>query len=457
MIRRTLQEIVEMVLGEAVQFQHNGQFIEGVSINSREIQHGNLFIPIIGERFNGHDFVNDAFEQGAVASLWQKGQPNMPKGRPLIVVDDTLMALQKLAAQYRQQLNVKVIGITGSNGKTTTKDLISEVLSTNYKVLKTEGNFNNHYGLPLTLLRLEEDTDIAVLEMGMSGRGEIQLLSEIARPNAAVITNIGESHLQDLGSREAICEAKLEIIAGLQPGAPLVYNGDEPLLLERVSNLDGELISFGKNERNNFKVTSISQQSDQTLFSINQSHSISYILPVLGEHNVYNALAAIATARYFHVSWDKIKEGLEKVKLTNMRMERIVAPSGLTIINDAYNASPTSMKAAIHLLNELPNFSRKFVVFGDMLELGENEIEFHRSIGKMLLPAKVDYVFTLGRLGAEIAHEAQKVFPAERTRIYSDKKELIREVKEIIQANDVMLVKASRGMELEEVVEALKW
>ncbi|MEN2454321.1 UDP-N-acetylmuramoyl-tripeptide--D-alanyl-D-alanine ligase, partial [Bacillus sp. JR_15] len=223
MITRTVKEIAEMSEGVLTNEAFEGRLIKGVSTDSRKLAKGQLFIPLAGERFNGHVFAEQAFQEGVAAVLWNRSEPNPPEGKPVILVDDTLEALQKLAKAYRNQLDVKVVGVTGSNGKTTTKDMIHAVLGTEYKVHKTEGNYNNHIGLPLTILAMPEDTEVAILEMGMSAKGEIDFLTRLARPDIAVITNIGESHLLELGSREGIAEAKLEIVNGLSKEGTLIY------------------------------------------------------------------------------------------------------------------------------------------------------------------------------------------------------------------------------------------
>ena len=223
MIKRTIEQLESMIQIENDLKNFKDVSIHGISIDSRKIEPGNLFVPFKGDHSDGHQFVEDAINNGAAAALWQKNVPNPPVDLPIIIVEDTLFALQELARSYRNELNIKVVGITGSNGKTTVKDMTANLLALQYKVQKTEGNYNNHLGLPLTILSLEEDTEIAILEMGMSGKGEIEFLTKLARPHAVIITNIGESHLQDLGSREGIAQAKLEIIQGLEENGLIVY------------------------------------------------------------------------------------------------------------------------------------------------------------------------------------------------------------------------------------------
>ncbi|PEA85545.1 UDP-N-acetylmuramoyl-tripeptide--D-alanyl-D-alanine ligase [Bacillus pseudomycoides] len=458
MMKRTLKQVEQMVMGAGLAEKYVNETVQGVSIDTRKITTGNLYIPIQGDRFDGHSFVEKAIENGAVATLWKKNVQNPPVNIPVIFVEDTLEALQTLAKSYRDQLDVKVIGVTGSNGKTSTKDIVTSLLATKFKVQKTEGNFNNHIGLPLTILSLEENTEMAVLEMGMSGRGEIEFLSKLARPNAAIITNIGEAHLMDLGSRDAIAEAKLEIVTGLQDGGVFVYNGDEPLLTNRVPsmNLAAETITFGDARANNYYPTSVTLQATGTYFKMNQDENVAFYLPVLGKHNVYNTLASMAIAKYFGVTWEEMKQGLVTLQMTGMRMEIVKTENGLTIINDAYNASPTAMEAAFHLMNGLDGFSKKIVVLGDMLELGNQEVQFHYEVGKLIDPARISYVFTYGRLGAQIAEGAKINFPNERVKAYANKEELVKNLQAVVDVKDVVLVKASRGMKLEEVITMLK-
>lgn len=453
MIKRTLKQIQEMAQGQPISSEYSAIVIEGVSKDTREDMSGKLYIPIIGENFNGHAFVRDAIEKkGAVASFWQKDQPEPPSDLNLIVVDDTIEALQHLASSYRNEIGMKVVGITGSNGKTTTKDMVTSVLETTFRVHKTAGNYNNHIGLPLTILSMKEDTEVAVLEMGMSGRGEIELLSTIAKPDAAVITNIGESHMQDLGSREGIAEAKLEIAAGLKQDGKLIINGDEPLLTDRVGG-NTNVIPFGLKANNDYQAKDITLKGRGTHFIIEETE---YFIPVLGAHNVTNALAAIIVGELFGVSEENRKKGLEQLVITGMRNEVVETSGGWTVINDAYNASPTSMRAALDLLGSLDGYGKKIAVLGDMLELGDMEKTFHHEIGQYIKEKNVDYVFTFGALGMEIAKGAQEVMERSRVKPFMNKQELTRELLPLLESDDVVMVKGSRGMKLEEVIEGIK-
>ncbi|NNV07254.1 UDP-N-acetylmuramoyl-tripeptide--D-alanyl-D-alanine ligase [Geobacillus sp. C56-T2] len=454
MMKRTVREIAAMTGGRCPRPEWEDIVASGVSTDTRTIAAGNLYVPLRGKTFNGHAFVKEAVQKGAAAVLWTAAEGEPPEGVPVIVVDDTLTALQRLAARYREQLGLHVVGVTGSNGKTTTKDMLAALLSTRYRVQKTEGNLNNHIGVPLTLLALEEGTDIAVVEMGMSGFGEIERLTMIARPNAAVITNIGEAHLQELGSREGIAKAKLEIVAGLHRDGLFVYHGDEPLLAERVPHLPlpRHVVTFGESEENDYYPTAVRIEAGGTSFAVNALPGRTLFMPVLGKHHVYNALAAIAVARFFDISWEEIDAALSRLQVTRMRTEVVRTKRGFTVINDAYNASPTSMRAALLLLGELDGYRHKIAVLGDMLELGDQEVAFHREIGEMLRPQMVDYVFTYGPLARHIAEAAAPFFGQGRVTAFDDKTALAEAVLSVASPDDIVLLKASRGMKLEELL-----
>jgi UDP-N-acetylmuramoyl-tripeptide--D-alanyl-D-alanine ligase len=458
MIQKPLSEIAQMAgaLNDVSEFADVE--VKGVSIDTRKIEAGNLFVPFKGARTDGHKFVADVIKNGgASAALWQKDVPNPPEGLPIIIVEDTTIALQELSRSYRNSLDIKVVGITGSNGKTTTKDMTANLLAQKYKVQKTEGNFNNHLGLPLTLLRLREDTEVAVLEMGMSSKGEIEFLTKLGRPDAVIITNIGESHLLDLGSREAIADAKLEIIDGLQENGLIIFHGDEPLLQERLKDYkgNGELKTFGASPDNYLYPLNIEPMENGNKFKTNLVDETFY-LPVLGNHNILNALAAMLAAEFLGVPFEKMNDGFAGLKLTNMRMELSEGAHGEKIINDAYNASPTSMNAAIDLVANLSGYSRKILVLGDMLELGPLEEEYHYKVGTSLEPGKIDYVFTFGKLSESIAKGAKEVLGDDRAFAFQDKQQLSNELKKYVTDETIVLVKASRGMALEEVVHALQ-
>ncbi|MGF9698804.1 UDP-N-acetylmuramoyl-tripeptide--D-alanyl-D-alanine ligase [Paenibacillus sp. MABNR03] len=462
-MKRTLAQLAEMCGGTLSDLAAYGAVhVEGVFTDSRKPVEGSLFIPLVGERFDGHEFVQACLEKGAAGALWQKDHGDAPQGGGVIVVDDTLTALQTLASAYLAESKTSVVGITGSNGKTTTKDIVDAILSTTFKVHKTQGNFNNHIGLPLTVLSMEQDTEIVILEMGMSGRREIEALSLIAQPDIAIITNIGESHLLQLGSRLEIARAKAEIAAGMKPGGLLIYNGDEPLIKQVLAEAETkqpeglERFTFGLQTDNDDYPTGLMNAQNGVVFTTKQSGEQALTLPLLGTHNVVNCLAALAVARHFGVKAEQIASGLSQLKLTGMRIEVLQGVSGLTMLNDAYNASPTSMKAAIDVLDGLKGYHSKVAVLGDMLELGPQEKELHHGIGEYITPAKMDLVLTYGPLSANIAEGAKLHMPAEAVHSFENKEEMTRYLLENLHSRDVVLFKASRGMKLEDVVESLK-
>ncbi|GIP41985.1 UDP-N-acetylmuramoyl-tripeptide--D-alanyl-D-alanine ligase [Paenibacillus sp. J45TS6] len=460
MIKRTLEQIAHMCSGTLVRESDRETLIEGVYTDSRKPSAGQLFVPLTGEHFDGHEYASSCLASGAAGTLWQRDHGDAPEGA-VILVDDTLTALQEIAAAYLKESGASVVAITGSNGKTTTKDMVYSLLSTTFKVHKTQGNFNNHIGLPLTILSMPEDAEIAILEMGMSGRQEIERLTQIACPDVAVITNIGEAHLLQLGSREEIARAKLEIMAGLKNGGLLIYNGDDPLadrvLAEPATKkpMEFKRFTFGMNATNDDFPTGMMNHPEGMVFTSVRSGEEALSIPLIGAHNVVNALAALAVARHYGVSYENMKKGLSEIKLTGMRIEVLKGTSGITVLNDAYNASPTAMKAAIDALAGLSGYSRKAAVLGDMLELGPRQEELHEEIGQYLTPDKLDLVFTYGPLSSYIAKGARQHMPAEAVFAFEDKDALISHLKDRMSSKDVVLVKASRGMKLEDVANAL--
>ncbi len=469
MIRRTIKQIAEMS-GAKWNGSNTELIITGVTTDSRQAAAGQLFVPLVGEQFDGHAYLEQAVQNGAVAALWQKGRevPESLAHVPLLIVGDTLAALQRLAAAYRSELVVRVVGITGSNGKTTTKDMTAAILGTSYKVHKTEGNLNNHIGLPLTVLQLEEDTEVAVLEMGMSGFGEIELLTKIAQPDAAIITNVGDAHLLQLGSRAGIAKAKLEIALGLSEDGLLLYNGDEPLLdaeLKR-SVLPAGIVrrTFGLAGHNEWSAADIVIESEAATFTAIFNGTPSGLgavrIPVPGQHNVSNALAAIAIGRFFGVPAAKMIEGLSNLKLTGMRIQPVRAFNGAMLLNDAYNANPTAVRAAIDLVEQLDGYTRKWIVLGDMLELGPEEETLHFEVGAYITPSKADAVLTFGSLAQHIAQGVRSRFPSaaanEVVHHFEEKEKLAQWLRSQLQPTDIVLIKGSRGMRMEQIVQALE-
>lgn len=457
MIKRRLIEIQEMAKGFDLAKEYEKVYIEGVSTDSRSIKKGQLFVPLIGENFNGHDFIEQAIEKGAAATLWSQNEPVPSEDFPFILVEDTLEALQSLAKEYRNQLDIKVIGITGSNGKTSTKDILASLLSTKYKTQKTLGNLNNHIGTPLTILSLDEDTEMAVIEMGTDNFGQISLLTSIAKPDVGIITNIGEAHLEGLKTKENIAKAKFEILEGLNPEGLFLYCGDDPILnktTEKISIIQ-KISTYGTEETNDYRCELNMVDDNGISFRLKSPYEQDYFLPMLGSHNMLNATGAIAVARYFDVPVDSIQEGLYHVEKTGMRNELVFA-EGFTILNDSYKSNPASLLAALDTLYTMKQYKQKIVVLGDMLGLGEQEIKMHEDIGVKIDPEEIEYVFTIGPLAAYIAKTAGLNFEKNKVISCRNKTQLIEKLKKVIKPNSIILVKASRPLELEEVVEKLK-
>lgn len=457
MIKRHIKNIEKMSGGKLNKVKYSDEIVRGICTDTRSIEKGNLFIPLIGENFNGHKFIDQAIDNGASSALWNKDEALPDIDFPFILVEDTLKAMQNLAHSYLEEVSPKVIGITGSNGKTSTKDILASLLKTQYKTHKTRANLNNGIGLPLTILAMDEDTEMLVLEMGMDNFGQIKLLTKIAPPDAAVITNIGTAHLEGLKTAENIARAKLEILAGLKVDKLFLYYGDDPMLKSLVEgeNSQHEIKSFGMESLNDFQPEIISINGSGANFRLKKPKSDNLFLPMLGEHQVLNATAAIAIAEYFHISSENINKGLAQVEKTGMRNE-LVKADNFTILDDSYKSNPESVRAALKTLYSIEGYSEKIAILGDMLGLGDDEIQMHREIGREITKDNLDYLFTIGEFGEYISETARINFPENKIFHFEDKDLLVKKVKEIIKKNSLVLVKASRPLAMEEVVEKLK-
>jgi UDP-N-acetylmuramoyl-tripeptide--D-alanyl-D-alanine ligase len=427
-----------------------------VFTNSRTETPNGLFIPIVGERFDGHDFLEDAIKSGAACAIWQNGHPiseTIPDEFALFFVEDTTDALQQLATERRREVNPVIVAITGSNGKTTTKDIVANTLSATYKTQKTAGNLNNHIGLPLTLLGLDDDCEACVVEMGMNHFGEIELLSKIAEPNIAIITNIGESHIEFLGSRKGIAQAKMEITTGLSSDGVLIIDGDEPLLSNiELQQKEATVITCGFHPSNDYVITDDQLSEKGTTFLLNGE---SYHIPIMGRHNVKNAAYALAVAHKLQIPKEKAQEAFSHLKITGMRLETSIGKNQSLLINDAYNASPTSMKAAIETLAALSNFKKKVAVLGDMYELGKDEKALHESVAEALTN-NITHLVTIGEKGTWIAEAvAQRNLNIDIHK-FSSKNEALPYLLKLASPDTAILFKASRLAELETLVTALK-
>lgn len=453
-MRKRIHDIANWLNVDAGEFGE--KMVTGVSIDTRTIKEGDLFIPFRGKKTNGHKYVIQAFEKGASCSLWLKDEPNPPKGVPLLFVEDSKLALQQMARKYRQELKATFIGITGSNGKTSTKDILASLLSPYYKVQKTIGNFNNELGLPITILSLDEDAEVAVLEMGMSGFGEIEFLSNLAKPHYSIITNIGEAHLQELGSREGIAKAKFEIIKGLDSEGILCYDGDEPLLtalVEKTPELKSK--SFGFHSGNDLIISSVETTEKGSRFMVEGELNGEFFIPVLGKHQVKNALGPMLVAKSLGLSKEQIYNGLAQAVLTDMRMQ-LVPLGEILFINDAYNAAPTSMKAAIEFLQSTSMRKDKWLVLGDMLELGEQEKQFHEGLAEYIDENSISRICLFGPRMKWLYHRLLPRFSGRIMHTKEDYGEIINYIKRYANKDSLILIKGSRGMKLETILKAFQ-
>lgn len=433
--------------------------ITGVAIDSRKIEEGFLFVPIKGARADGHDFIEQVMEQGALCTLSEHPLGNV--SYPYILVTSTEQALKDLARYYRSQLNLKVIGITGSVGKTSTKELIASVLEQKYRVLKTEGNYNNEIGLPLTIFRLTEEDEIAVLEMGIDHFGEMHRLADIARPDVGVITNIGYAHLENLGSREGILKAKTEMFDHLQPDFSVVLNGDDDML-RTITEVHGQKpVFFGIDSAAPVFASHIENRGLKgTLCTIQlpacQSFpeiTIQADIPIPGRHMVYNALAASYIGRLFGLSKEEIEAGIHALQPVAGRNHLIETPA-LTILDDCYNANPASMKASLDVLSLA--CGHRTAVLGDMKELGENEDRLHFETGEYAARKGIDQIICIGPLAENMYQGAKNIASGNTVLYYSDKEQFLKELPSLFHAGDTILVKASNSMKFAEIVDTLK-
>ena len=424
-----------------------------VTTDSRKAKSSSLFIPLAGERFDGHDFIEQALSGGADAVVTHKDIPSVD-GKTIIRVGNTQKALADIARYYKQKYNVPTVSITGSVGKTTTKDMIHSVLSMKYNTLKTEGNFNNEIGLPLTVLRLEEETEAAVIEMGMSHFGEIERLASVAMPDAAVITNIGMSHIENLGSQEGIFKAKMEVTKLFDKHNVLIVNGDDKFLSHTKGLGDYRVIYYGiTNPENDVYAKDIVNKGiDGTEFTaVTDGGEYRITVNSAGEHNVYNALAAICVGLEFKVPMKKIIEGIKDFKLTAMRMS-VEEKDGVTIINDCYNASPDSIRAALKVLGSVSG-KRRVAVLGDVLEMGDFAPDAHYGLGKDVVNS-ADVLITAGK-NAEFIAKGAKALDMSEVYSFADTDGACGFAKDYVKSGDAVLIKASRGMHFEKIYNAL--
>jgi len=452
----TVDKIVEM-LETTVISRGSASTIKNFCSDTRKIKKGDLFISLKSEKNDGIKYIEEAFEKGAMGCITEYEIPNnlleKNKNKLIIRVNDIIKTIQKIAEYKRNLFDIPVIAITGSVGKTSTKDMVASVLSQEFKTAKTQGNYNNHIGLPLTILNWDENIEVAVVEMGMNHFGEISVLTNIAKPTVAVITNVGTAHIGNLGSRENILKAKLEILEGLNENGKIIVNNDNDLL--NICDIKKyKKITYGINNTSNYIAENIIIRENNSKYEIkinNKKYEIN--VPVAGEHFIYNSLCAIAVGMELGIKIEKIINGIKYFELTEKRNE-ITEKNNLKIINDYYNASYDSMKASLEVLSKI-EAKRRIAILGDMLELGEYTKELHKKVGEEVAKNKIDILITVGELSKDIAKEAEHL---EVKEVYHLKTNLecIKKLKNIIKKEDAILLKASNAMHFGEIANFLE-
>ena len=447
-----LSRIAEFI-SAAGEFDHNA-VAEGYAIDSRTIQRGELFFAVKGERLDGHDFVEQALQQGAVAAVISKDQAaRYPVKSKLIPVEDTLLALQSLATAVRRLWGKPVIGITGSAGKTTTKEAIAHVLSKRYRVLKSEGNFNNHFGLPLMLLKLQPEQQIAVIEMGMSHAGEITALAKIAQPETGVVTSVAPVHLEFFNSLADIARAKYELIASLPQGGTAILNADDEYVSQFGRDFKGKVVLYGTATTADIRAENIQSHGahGSTFDLLVEGYREHATLPLLGKHNVSNALAAVAVALQHNLIPSEAVAALATLKQADKRGE-VLQLGNTTVINDCYNSNPKALNAMVDALAAMPA-KRRIVVAGEMLELGPTGEQLHREAGRYMAGKKIDLLLGVRGLAQPMVEAAKQ--GGVKAEFVATPEEAGAWLAREARKGDVVLLKASRGVKLEKALE--KW
>ncbi len=451
-------KIVEITNGKLINGDIN-QEIENFSKDTRTLKKGDIYVGIKGEKFDGNQYYKEALRKGAIACILDINdkEKKLEEHKNIILVEDTIKALQKLAAYKRSLYDIPVIAVTGSVGKTSTKDMVASVVAQKYKVLKTEGNNNNHIGLPLTLLKLKDHTAV-VIEMGMNHFGEISLLTNIAKPTACVLTNIGTSHIGNLGSRENILKAKLEILEGMKKDGIIILNNDNDLLYKwgEENKEKYNIKSYAIKNKADYKAYNITEKEDGSTYNVELEGKEQTIkVPTPGTPFIYNSLCAIGVGELLEIEEEKIIKGISEMLLTKNRMEIIKTKDKITILNDSYNASLDSVKPALEQLKRTSG-NQKIAVLGDMLELGEYSEELHRSVGKEVVKNEIDILITVGKEAENIADEARLEGMNEKAiYICQNIYEAENIIKMVQTAENVILLKASNSMHFNELAQKL--
>ncbi len=451
-----LNEIIQATSGRLVQGKSKGVTFSGISIDTRTIKRNELFLAIKGNNFDGHNFIKKAVKKGAKGIIFSKGRKlPLPFDIAAIRVKDTTLALGDIANFHRRRINIPLVAITGSNGKTTTKDMLSSVLKKRYKVLNSIGTNNNQIGVPLTLLKLKPFHEIAVLELGTNHSGEIDYLRKICQPNIAIITNIGPSHLEFFKKLDNVFKEKYSLLKALNKKGIAIINNDDKYL-SRISRAKTKykVISFGIREESDFKAEKIELKNGRFSFFIKAKYPIE--LKTLGFHNIYNCLAAIACCKYLGLDYNCIQKQIKKFSFPARRLE-VKDFKNIKVIDDTYNANPLSLKNAIDALSGFGSFGRKVLICADMLELGKSAEEFHLSLGKYAADSGVDVMIGVGRL-AKLFCDAALMSGMKKDAVFhfAATESAVKLIPGIIRARDVILVKGSRLMRMETIVETLK-
>ncbi|XZO08391.1 UDP-N-acetylmuramoyl-tripeptide--D-alanyl-D-alanine ligase [Weissella paramesenteroides] len=431
--------------------------VTSTAFDSRQVKPGGLFIPLVADN-DGHHYVDAAESNGATVALWQADHQNVPSHLPIIIVPDTLAAYQQLASHYLSQVDPLVVAVSGSNGKTTTKDFIAAIGQTSYKTVKTPENFNNEIGVPQTILSMPTDTELLVIEIGMDHPGDLTFLSKLVKPDIALLTMIGEAHIEFFKTRERIADGKMEIINGLKEHGHLVFNGDEPLLLERVGQ-HAHLLhdSFGLNSTNDLFASEIDMTPVQASFKTNQSAQ-RFTIPMTGRYNVTNALSTITVGHLLHISDEKIAQALAEAPITENRTEWLDGQFGGKILSDVYNSNPTAAKEVLHFFADTPTQGKRIAVLGDMLQLGDASPALHASLMENLNPDKIAHVYLVGEEIKSLEEALLPIYPAGTVKRYAidDPESLLKDLLADLTPDDTIMLKGSHGVHLENIVNQLK-
>lgn len=454
MIRATLAQVAEAVDGSLAYPRFADVTVRGAEYDSRKTTKDCLFIPLPGEHVDGHDFVETALSAGAAAAFWEADRPLPATERPLVLVEDALLAMHALAAWYRSTLSAKVVGITGNNGKTMTKDIVAALVSQKYRTIKTQGNQNNEVGLPYTVLHLPADTEVAVLEMGTERLGELNMLTAIAPPDIGILLNVGDAHLDCLFTMENAALAKVELAEGTKSDGVLFVNGDDPWIARFLpgASVKADVCTFGETATNDHRFAV--ERLDETGLTVRlDDEADTFTLPALGAHNAWNLTAAILAARALDISDDQIRAALPQVNYTSMRQE-LKDMNGFTVLDDSYKSNTDSLISALRTVRMLP-YAHKILVLADFLGTGDDETQKHAGMAAHIDPNDVQAVFTTGPLMRHLHEALLPLYPENALLHTEDRAELIEAVRAAVQPGSLVLVKGSRDFHLEDVIEAL--